>query len=152
MVIVCVDPVLRNKKGKLLIFQIKLNFSICVFSDIIHCPECDTEIPKANLKPDRGCQNELQKLLIICWFCDWNGSLKNYPVSSRFSFRVNRVIYDFYFQGHLVQNHSTQTCDYCGECFSNVPEFDQHQLYHCKKVLVFCSLKSLGCEEMVNSD
>ena len=115
---------------------------------MITCPKCATKVPKENLKPDRGFTNDLQRILIICWFCDWSGLLKDYTVNSRFFFCKTSAC--FYFQGHLVQKHPNPICSYCDQCFSNVPDFDQHQLYHCEKMSVFCPLKPLGCEEMVS--
>ena len=56
--------------------------SSCFFfaSDVIICYQCCKKIPQGQYRIDRGFQNDMQTLEIICAFCDWTGILKNYQV------------------------------------------------------------------------
>lgn len=46
----------------------------------ITCFECNQLIPREELKPDRGFQNDMKDLFIFCILCDWSDVLKNYQV------------------------------------------------------------------------
>ncbi|CAF0863262.1 unnamed protein product [Adineta steineri] len=85
---------------------------------------------RKQLRLDRGCRNDMQTMKITCLFCNWTDLLKTY-------------------QNHLDETHPNPICDYCNEQHTSVNDLNRHIFYNCTKVLIFCPLKSVGCDEKI---
>jgi len=91
----------------------------------------------------------MQTLRITCALCNWTDVLKKYEVKFFFS-KLLFLLLEFILKNHLDQVHPNPICDYCNEKFTSVNNLNQHILYNCKKVTVYCPLKLIGCDEMVH--
>ncbi|CAM4752082.1 unnamed protein product [Rotaria magnacalcarata] len=96
----------------------------------ITCPQCQTKMLRTEVHLDRGFQNEMKTLLIVCYWCQWDGILDNY-------------------QNHLDESHPNLTCEYCGEQFNSTNNFNEHKVSTCQKISVECLLKDFGCNERI---
>ncbi|CAF3334917.1 unnamed protein product [Rotaria socialis] len=96
----------------------------------ITCAQCQTKMLKTEVHLDRGFQNEIRTLPVVCFLCQWNGILDHY-------------------QNHLDQSHPNLTCEYCGEQFNSTNNFNEHKVSACQKISVACLLKDFGCNERI---
>ncbi|CAF1338873.1 unnamed protein product [Rotaria magnacalcarata] len=101
-----------------------------MFRREITCPQCQTKVLRTEVHLDRGFQNEMKTLLIVCYWCQWDGILDNY-------------------QNHLDESHPNLTCEYCGEQFNSTNNFNEHKVSTCQKISVECLLKDFGCNERI---
>ncbi|CAF0845656.1 unnamed protein product [Rotaria sordida] len=85
--------------------------------------------PNRKIILDKGCQRDMEKLHVICYFCDWNGTFK-------------------YYQEHLDMIHANCFCEYCKQEFKTVDSLTQH-ISICKEAIVDCILKPYGCHEQI---
>ncbi|CAF1209239.1 unnamed protein product [Rotaria magnacalcarata] len=94
------------------------------------CPQCQTKMLRTEVFLDRGFQNEMKTLLIVCSWCQWDGILYNY-------------------QKHLDESHPNLTCEYCSEQFSSTNKFNEHKVSACQKISVECSSHDSRCNESI---
>ncbi|CAF1286295.1 unnamed protein product [Adineta steineri] len=94
---------------------------------VVKCITCNAETTHDKIIVDRGCQNDMETLTILCCFCDWNGIFKDY-------------------EKHLCANQLNVTCQYCGKDFVDKNLSLQHQS-ECGKMTVDCPFKQYGCIE-----
>ncbi|CAF0790707.1 unnamed protein product [Rotaria sordida] len=115
--------------------QITCGHRICyaclhVENNIVRCPECSEITLTSKIRLDKGFDNEIQTLIIVCILCEWSGHLKNY-------------------QNHLEQLHNQYRCLYCNEIFTSLTLMNQHKETKCPQMMVNCNLQSYGCNELV---
>ncbi|CAF3596871.1 unnamed protein product [Rotaria sordida] len=75
----------------------------------IKCRRCQADTAQSEIRIDRGFKNDMKSLPIDCYFCHWTGILNNY-------------------QEHINQSHSNLKCDYFGEQFNSVNNFNEHKV------------------------
>ena len=78
---------------------------------------------------DKGCEKDMENLVIICSLCEWRGIFKNY-------------------QGHLDEFHYHSVCRYCNQEFHSADSFTQH-ISICENTPISCKLQPYGCSEQV---
>ncbi|CAF3104715.1 unnamed protein product [Rotaria socialis] len=96
----------------------------------ITCAQCQTKMLKTEVHLDRGFQNEMRTLPIVCFLCQWNGILDNY-------------------QNHLAEYHPNPICDHCGKQFNSTNKFNEHRLVDCPGISVECLSHDYACNEHV---
>jgi hypothetical protein len=99
---------------------------------------------------DRGFQNDMQSLPIICSHCNWTDILQNYQVIHLFTSPYFVTFYSSLSQEHLDQAHPNPQCDYCHEQFTSINQLNQHQASQCQKITIDCFLKTFGCHQQVH--
>ncbi|CAF0958146.1 unnamed protein product [Adineta steineri] len=98
--------------------------------DKIKCPECQEEMQRDEILPDKGVANDMKSLEIECSLCAWKGIFKDY-------------------ENHLQTDHLHPSCEYCGKAFDSINDLDLHKLNTCDKITLSCALKDYGCSTSV---
>ncbi|CAM2727510.1 unnamed protein product [Rotaria socialis] len=96
----------------------------------IKCAQCQTKMLKTEVRRDRGFQNAMRTLPIVCCLCQWNGILDNY-------------------QNHLAEYHPNPICDHCGKQFNSTNKLNEHRLVDCPGISVECLSHDYACNEHV---
>ncbi|CAF1905814.1 unnamed protein product [Rotaria magnacalcarata] len=99
-------------------------------NNLVQCPKCSKVTSLSEIRLDKGFNNDMQQLPILCHLCEWSGDFNNY-------------------ENHLAQLHQQYRCLFCNSIFTSAPSLQQHTESMCSQMLVDCVLQPYGCNTKI---